>query len=110
MALRYEFEIDALRPEEAAEILWAMKRGDVVRYAYARNLGWPNVDPNNWLGGAMRRLADEGAFVLFSKADRPAAYEGDVRRFHYCAKRTGRIIQLNTIRRILQVGPSGDKA
>ena len=108
--MRYEFEIDALRPEEAAEILWAMKRGDVVRYAYARNLGWPNVDPNHWLGGAMRRLADEGAFVLFSKADRPADFADDVRKFHYCAKRTGRIIQLNTIRRILQVGPAGDKA
>ena len=107
--MRYHFEIDALHPEEAAEILWAMKRGDVVRYAYRANLGWDH-DPDRWLGGAMRRLADEGAFVLFIKADRPAAYEADWRRFHYCAKRTGRIIQLNTIRRILQVGPAGDRA
>lgn len=105
----YHFEIDALRPEEAADLLWQMKRGQVVRYAYRANLGWPH-EPDYWLGGAMRQLADEGAFLLFSKADRPADGADDVRKFHYCAKRTGRIIQLNTIRRILQVGPSGDKA
>ena len=54
--MTYHFEIDALRPEDAAEILWAMKRGDVVRYAYRANLGWDH-DPDRWLGNAMRRLA-----------------------------------------------------